>query len=67
VINCRALPGVGPEMVAKNPVVYHIPKMVQRGWGIGIWLDVPGVDWDEVESLLRDAYEISAAKARKKR
>ena len=63
VINCKALPGVGLAMVQANSIVYHIPKMAKnRGWGLGIWLDVPGIDWDEVRDLLLDAYEIVAAK-----
>jgi len=66
VINCKALPGVGEVMTQANGSVYHIPKMAKnRGWGLGIWLDVPGIDWDEVHSLLRDAYQIMASRTKK--
>jgi len=63
-INCKAFPGVGETMVAKNNTVYFIPAMAKnRGWGVGIFLDVEGIDWQEVESLLHDAYEIILPKA----
>jgi hypothetical protein len=62
-INCKAVPGVSQSLAEANPVVYHIPKYVgKKGW-VGIWLDVPGVDWDEVKDLLYEAYAISAPKA----
>jgi hypothetical protein len=48
--------------------VYYIPAMARnRGWGAGIWLDVPGIDWEEVRNLLHDAYMIVDAKAPKKK
>ena len=49
-------------MVERNPTVYHIPKFIRR-WSVGIWLDVPGVDWDEIRDLLFDAYTVVAPKA----
>jgi len=62
-INCKAFPGVGEEMVKKNDAVYFIPKMARnRGWGVGIWLDVSGIDWEEVVNLLHDAYLIASKK-----
>jgi len=32
-INCKALPGIPESMVAKDPVVYHIPKYVGKKVG----------------------------------
>jgi len=67
-INCKALPGVGEAMVEKNRAVYVIPKMVRnRGWGIGFWLDVPGIDWDEIRDLLHDAYVIATPQVKANR
>jgi len=68
-INCKAFPGAGEAMAQANGGVYFIPAMARsRGWGVGIWLDVPGIDWEEVGRLLHDAYLIaSAAKAKRKR
>ena len=65
-INCKALPGVGQAMVAANSVVYYIPAMIRR-WGVGIWLDVDGIDWDEVRDLLFDAYLMAAPKPKQKK
>lgn len=62
-INCKALPGIPESMVAKDPVVYHIPKYVgKKGW-IGIWVDEPSVNWDEVRELLLTAYQVTAPKS----
>ena len=67
-INCKAHPGVGDAKVAANGNVYFIPAMAKnRGWGVGIYLDVPDIDWEEVKDLLLDAYMIVEAKSRPKR
>lgn len=35
---------------------YFVPPYVGgRGW-VGAYLDVPDVDWDRIELLVRDAY-----------
>jgi hypothetical protein len=62
-INCKAVQGLSQSLVEENDVVYHIPKYVgKKGW-VGIWLDVPGVDWGDVKDLLYEAYAMSAPKA----
>jgi len=62
-INCKALPGMQLSMVQANSEVYHVSSYVgNKGW-VGIWLDVPGVDWDEVRTLLYDAYLLAAPKS----
>ena len=62
-INCKALPGVSNAMVEVDSSVYHIPKYVgKKGW-VGIWVDEPNVNWDQVRDLLADAYEMTAPKA----
>jgi hypothetical protein len=35
------------------------PYLGHRGW-VGIWLDLPGVDWEEVGEFLVEAYRLSA-------
>lgn len=67
-INCKGFPGSGEALVRANEAVYFIPKMARnRGWGVGIWLDVPGLEWDEVSEVLHDAYLITSAKAKRPR
>ena len=62
-INCKALPGMQASLVQANGAVYHVPSYVgNKGW-VGIWLDVPGVDWSEVRDILYDAYTLAAPKS----
>lgn len=64
-VNCKGFPGVGEAMFKTNDVVYYIPKMAKnRGWSVGFWLDVPGINWDQVRDLLHDAYLIVGSKAK---
>ena len=61
-LNCKALPGVAQAMTTSLPQYFHIPAYVgHRGW-IGIWLGVPGLDWDSVQSHLEEAYVMTASK-----
>ncbi len=61
-LNCRAPAGESQALVARAPETFHIPKYVgKRGW-IGVWLDLPQLDWAEVEGVLVDAYLMAAPK-----
>jgi hypothetical protein len=43
-------------LVAGRPDRFFVPPYVgHRGW-LGVYLDVPGTDWDEIDELVRDAY-----------
>ena len=56
---CAAPPGVQEGFVGSDPVRFFRPPYVgQRGW-LGVRLDVE-VDWDEIESLVADAYRMVA-------
>ena len=60
---CAALPGAQQDLVALDPVRYFVPKYVGgRGW-LGVYLDVPDIDWGEVEDLVEDAYRTVAPKS----
>ncbi|PZG18595.1 MmcQ/YjbR family DNA-binding protein [Nonomuraea aridisoli] len=52
----EALVGGDPERFFRPPYVGH------RGW-LGVYLDVPEVDWDEVAELVADAYRQIAPKS----
>ena len=57
---CAAPFGAQDAMIAARPAVYFRPPYVgHRGW-VGVRLDVPGLDWDEVETVVRDAYRLIA-------
>jgi len=59
-LQLKAAPGVGPHLVETDPERFHIPAYVgSKGW-LGLWLDTPDVDWDEVDELVADAYCLSA-------
>jgi hypothetical protein len=59
---CRAAAGVNTMLVEDRPERFFIPPyMGPRGWA-GYYLDVPGVDWDEAEELLRDSWLMAAPK-----
>ena len=62
-LNCKAPAGVAAELADAHPERYFLRRVPSgpRGWA-GIWLDVPEVDWDEVERLVVEAYRMTAPK-----
>ncbi len=57
---CAAPPGAQEALVGSAPDRYFRPPYVGgRGW-VGVRLDVPGVDWDEIADVVRDAYRVVA-------
>ncbi|HYS39791.1 MAG TPA: MmcQ/YjbR family DNA-binding protein [Pseudonocardiaceae bacterium] len=60
---CAAGPGVRDALLTTDPDHYfHPPYVGHRGW-LGVWLDVPDVDWDEIGELVTDAYRMIAPKS----
>lgn len=59
---CAAPPGAQEALVAADPERYFRPPYVgHRGW-LGVFLDVPNVDWGEISELVTDAYRVVAPK-----
>lgn len=57
---CAAPAGVQEELVETEPTRFFRPPYVGgRGW-VGVFLDVPDVDWDELAVIARDAYRVVA-------
>ena len=53
---CAAPSGVQEALVEAAPDRFFRPPYYgARGW-LGVWLDVPEVDWSEVGALVRDAH-----------
>ena len=53
---CAAPPGVQEALVGSDPHRFFRPPYVGgRGW-LGVYLDVPGVDWAEIAEIVADAY-----------
>ncbi|MEL6981636.1 MAG: MmcQ/YjbR family DNA-binding protein [Actinomycetota bacterium] len=58
---CPAAPGVQAELVDQEPDRFFVPPYVgHKGW-IGVRLDVEP-DWDEVATMLEDAFRLVAPK-----
>ncbi|HEY1826926.1 MAG TPA: MmcQ/YjbR family DNA-binding protein [Acidimicrobiales bacterium] len=55
--------GAQQALIAANPDRYYVPKYVgSKGW-VGVWLTHPeGIDWDELEELILEAYCLIAPK-----
>jgi hypothetical protein len=61
-LNLKAANGVSRALVAKAPSRFHVPKYVgHHGW-IGVSLDFPVPDWNEISELLKDSYLLTAPK-----
>jgi hypothetical protein len=59
---CAAPPGAQEELVAADPGRFFRPPYVGgRGW-LGVYLDVPDVDWTEIAEIVTDAYRLVAPK-----
>jgi hypothetical protein len=53
--------GAQETLVEAAPARFFRPPYVgHRGW-IGVYLDVPRVDWDELAGLVRDAHAFVSA------
>src|SRR6476661_5313841 len=60
---CAAPPGVQVALVGSDPQRFFRPPYVGgRGW-LGVYLDVPGIDWTEVAEIVTDAYRTVAPKS----
>ncbi|HEV8333463.1 MAG TPA: hypothetical protein VGQ22_18710 [Steroidobacteraceae bacterium] len=61
-LNCKASADMHDILQGLMPKHFHVPKYVgNKGW-VGIWLDVPKVDWSAVGMALRGAYQRVAPK-----
>ena len=59
---CAAPDGAQETLVGTDPERFYVPAYVgHRGW-LGVYLDVPGVDWDQIADLVVEAYRVVAPK-----
>ncbi|MGH8494778.1 MAG: MmcQ/YjbR family DNA-binding protein [Gammaproteobacteria bacterium] len=62
-LNCKVPAGENEALAARAPSRYHFPKYLgHHGW-VGLWLDLPHIDWPEVERLLETTYRLAAPKS----
>ncbi len=62
-LHCKAPDELRAEIAARQPAHAHDPSYVARHGWIGLWLDVPGVDWSLVRKALTEAYRVTAPKS----
>ena len=61
-LSLRAPKGENEALVASDPDKFFLPPYVAHHGYVGIYLDQPLVDWDEVRELVTDAYIVAAPK-----
>jgi predicted DNA-binding protein (MmcQ/YjbR family) len=55
-INCKTAPGVNDTLLRVASDRFFVPKYVgARGW-LGLWLDLPKIDWAQVKDVITEAY-----------
>jgi len=60
---CAAPEGSQESLIASDPEHFFRPPYVgHRGW-LGVYLDVPAVDWPQIAELVEDAYRQIAPKS----
>jgi hypothetical protein len=61
-LNCKASAEMHDILQRLVPTHFHVPKYLgNKGW-VGLWLDLPKLDWAAVELALREAYARTAPK-----
>jgi phosphoribosylglycinamide formyltransferase-1 len=59
-LNCKTASGVNDTLPRVAPDRFFIPKYVgARGW-LGLWIDLPKIDWTQVEDVITEAYRLVA-------
>ena len=61
-VNCKAEPGANRALIDFGPDRFHIPAYLGSRHWTGLWIDLPNVNWDEIESVITDAYRLTAPK-----
>ena len=57
-LNCKTAPGVNDTLARVSSDQFFIPKYVgARGW-LGLWIDLPKIDWTQVEDVITEAYRL---------
>ena len=58
--------GAQQALVSAAPERFFVPPYVGPSGWVGLRLDLPDVDWDEVGGLVEDAYEHVVSKGRRR-
>jgi len=61
-VACKVLPGENTHLASGQPARFYLPAYIaSRGW-VGLRLDTPEIDWDEVTELVAGSYCMVAPK-----
>jgi hypothetical protein len=61
-LDAKVAPGDQEILIAMDPERFFLPPYVgHRGW-IGARIDLPAIDWEQVEELIRESYRRVAPK-----
>jgi hypothetical protein len=61
-LNCKAPPGAQEILVGADPARFFAPPYVgHHGW-LGVRLDLPATDWEEIAAIVTDSYRMTAPK-----
>ena len=59
---CKVLPGDNRRLIAASEKKFYLPAYIgSRGW-VGLRLDRPTVDWNEVSELVLGSYQLAASR-----
>jgi predicted DNA-binding protein (MmcQ/YjbR family) len=62
-LNAKAAPGVAERLIDERPDRFYRPAYLgHRGW-VGLRLDTPALDWDEVAGVVVESYRLCAPRA----
>ncbi|MDQ4081325.1 MAG: MmcQ/YjbR family DNA-binding protein [Actinomycetota bacterium] len=61
----KAQPGGQDVLVRAAPERFFVPPYVGRKGWVGLWLDGPQVDWDELADLVEESYRLIAPARRR--
>jgi hypothetical protein len=62
-LTLKAARGENVQLVASDPHKFFMPPYMAHHGYVGVYLDIPEVDWEEIRELIVDAYRLAAPKA----
>jgi hypothetical protein len=61
-LHCKSSADVKQMLRREALDLVHVPNYLGRHGWVGLWLDLPEVDWSLIEIALREAYRLTASK-----
>ena len=61
-LTLKAAKGENAQLVAADERTFFMPPYMAHHGYVGVYLDIEGVDWEEIRELVTDAYLLAAPK-----